>query len=455
MPSTQTRRSEDQGRPVRPTQPQLAALAQWRALALEQMPYLASILLRLDVWHAPGLGTYAVDERWRLYIDFDHAMTMETVQQGADSLLHECGHILGEHARIARELGVGPREQYTWNVAADCAWNDDLEAAGCVSLRGIWVTPDQLGEPTGRTPQHYYGVLRGRSRQSQQGDQSDADGSGASQPPGQGKGGQSQDGSAPYRGCGSGSGGAPAPCELGDGDASGAPIGDGEAQAILADTARQIVKARGTAPGGMVEDAELMLRPTATPWPRLLSAHVRSASAWVTGQVDQSTARRSRRRDLATMRSLSGGPARRVIRPGWVQPRITVEMIIDTSSSMSVGDVATCRSEVETIARRMGLRGDQLRVTEVDATVQRTVRYRSAKALGGIHGRGGTDMRVGIEAALERRDRADVLIVATDGFTPWPTERTPVPLIALIVGNPGATPPDWVRTVHVDSQDGY
>ena len=49
----------------RPTAAHLVYLAQCRAIALEMMPYLSSILLRLDVWNAPGLGTYAVDRRWR------------------------------------------------------------------------------------------------------------------------------------------------------------------------------------------------------------------------------------------------------------------------------------------------------------------------------------------------------------------------------------------------------
>ena len=266
--------------------------------------------------------------------------------------------------------------------------------------------------------------------------------------------GGAQQNPTPFKGCGSGAGSQAAPCEFGDGDDAGSPIGAAEAQMIFEETARQIVKARGTAPAGMVENAQLKLTPTRTPWQRLLAAHIRSASAWVAGQVDQSYARCSRRRDSAVLRSASGGPGRRVIKPGWVSPRPKIEVIVDTSGSMSVADVATCRSEIETIARRLSIRGDQLLITEVDATVQSDgVRYTTARALGGIHGRGGTDMCVGIEHALRRRHRADVLIVMTDGETRWPADRTPVPLIALIVGNPDVQdPPAWVRAIHVDRQ---
>ncbi len=91
-------------------------------------------------------------------------------------------------------------------------------------------------------------------------------------------------------------------------------------------------------------------------------------------------------------------------------PKPSIEAIVDTSGSMSTADVAVCRNEIEAIARKVGCRGDSLVVTEVDAKVQSIQRYRTQKALGAIHGRGGTDMRVGIEHALNRHKRPDVII---------------------------------------------
>ena len=240
----------------------------------------------------------------------------------------------------------------------------------------------------------------------------------------------------PYRGCGSGSGGEQAPCEFGDGDDAGHPVSTIEAEAILVQAAQDIIKSRGTAPSSMVEEAETLLKPSPTPWQRLLAAHVRQAVAWAAGHVDQSYQRRSRRRDNAILRPLGGGDGRKLVKPGWVAPTPSIEAIVDTSGSMSVADVAVCRNEIEAIARKVGCRGDSLVVTEVDAKVQSSQKYRTQKALGGIHGRGGTDMRVGIQHALNRKHRPDVIVLLTDGETPYPEAKLPVPLIVVIVGEP-------------------
>jgi hypothetical protein len=54
-----------------PTGENLDNLMAWRALALQQLPYQASMLLSLRVLDAPGLGTFAVDPFHRLYIDLE------------------------------------------------------------------------------------------------------------------------------------------------------------------------------------------------------------------------------------------------------------------------------------------------------------------------------------------------------------------------------------------------
>ena len=57
-------------------------------------------------------------------------------------------------------------------------------------------------------------------------------------------------------------------------------------------------------------------------------------------------------------------------------------------------------------------------------------------------------MRVGLAAALALPPRPDLVVVATDGFTPWPDRRPPgVVVVALIGGGPPAPP--WARTIRV------
>ncbi|RSS94279.1 VWA-like domain-containing protein, partial [Streptomyces sp. WAC05950] len=66
-----------------------------------------------------------------------------------------------------------------------------------------------------------------------------------------------------------------------------------------------------------------------------------------------------------------------------------------------------------------------------------------------LAGGGGTDMRVGISAALAMPDRPNVVVVLTDGYTPWPDETPSCRLIAALIGENPPAPPSWVETVRV------
>jgi predicted metal-dependent peptidase len=75
-----------------------------------------------------------------------------------------------------------------------------------------------------------------------------------------------------------------------------------------------------------------------------------------------------------------------------------------------------------------------------------------------LAGGGGTDMGSGIESAAALRPRPSVVIVLTDGYTPWPDQ--PPPGIRVIVGlltegmrPPGWAPPEWAQTVVIENTD--
>ncbi|HEY5855069.1 MAG TPA: hypothetical protein VIW24_13695, partial [Aldersonia sp.] len=75
-------------------------------------------------------------------------------------------------------------------------------------------------------------------------------------------------------------------------------------------------------------------------------------------------------------------------------------------------------------------------------------------------GGGGTDLRTGFAKALRARPRPDVLVVLTDGQSPWPTRR---PGCRTVVGlfqrenswsehDPDYVPdgpPEWARVVDI------
>jgi predicted metal-dependent peptidase len=116
--------------------------------------------------------------------------------------------------------------------------------------------------------------------------------------------------------------------------------------------------------------------------------------------------------------------------------------------------LARALAEMEGVLTRTGLRGRQISVLAVDTAVHAARRVSRAAQVQ-LTGGGGTDMGRGIAAAAALRTRPSVIIVLTDGFTPWP-ERPPrgIRVIVGLLTQPGGpspwSPPDWARTVPID-----
>ena len=89
-------------------------------------------------------------------------------------------------------------------------------------------------------------------------------------------------------------------------------------------------------------------------------------------------------------------------------------------------------------------------VLACDAAVGATSRVRRVEDVQLVGG-GGTDMRVGIAAAEASRPHPDVVVVFTDGYTPWPERPTRARLVVAIIGFQSSTEhaPDWATTVRV------
>ncbi|MFC8797275.1 VWA-like domain-containing protein [Promicromonospora sp. NPDC057138] len=450
-----TMASQSRVRPL--TRQQSEQVQAWTALALERMPYMATMLFNLRFVDAPGLGTFAVDGRYRCYIDFDAVASRGPAYCG-QALLHECSHLFADHATFAEDMGVDRAMRQVWNVAADAAINDDLRDGGCEMFDNAnpygHVLPSTLGEPDHRTPHHYFRALHtlldNPDAQVGRGP-GDVGTHGQADAVGQGGG---------WAGCGSGSGGAPAPCELGEGDdltGAAPPATTAERERVRVAVAVSIreaaAKARGTVPGGLVENADLVLTPAQVPWQQVLGRVLRGAVRARAGTMSESYQRRNRRRHDARVLT-SDGRGRRVVLPALMDPVPRVHVVRDTSGSMSEADLSAVTSEIVGIARRLRVRGDDLVIADVDAAVHDTRRYRRPSGLAEVSGRGGTDMRTGIDHALRAQPRPSVIVVMTDGETPWPSQQTScVPVVAAIV-HPSpehvvAKVPDWIRTVVV------
>ena len=103
-----------------------------------------------------------------------------------------------------------------------------------------------------------------------------------------------------------------------------------------------------------------------------------------------------------------------------------------------------------------------MRVLTCDAEVQAVERVSRASQIS-LLGGGGTDMGAGISQALQLKPRPSIVVVLTDGFTPWPSEvpRGVKVVVGLLEGRrwpmggmPSApAPPTWAKVVRI-TEDG-
>jgi predicted metal-dependent peptidase len=91
----------------------------------------------------------------------------------------------------------------------------------------------------------------------------------------------------------------------------------------------------------------------------------------------------------------------------------------------------------------------------VDTNVHAVTRVSRATQVE-LAGGGGTDMGAGITAAAALRPRPSVIIVLTDGFTPWPTAAPRSTKVVVGILGQNKAPirhfgvPPWARCVEID-----
>lgn len=392
-----------------------------RLAAVEWMPYFAHALFAVQPAAAPGLDTFAVDARWRLYMDPELLEGPRAWPVGVTAavLLHEIGHLIRDHA--GRQGSLPPPVHFlAWNLAGDAEINDDLLAAGAPLPDGT-VTPAALKLPERDVAERYYASLLDRE-QARPGSLAELDDGGP--------------------GCGSGSGGPAVPGEVPWAAGGGLPgVSPADADLVRRTVARDVKDAasrgRGTMPAGLDRWADRVLAPATVPWQQVLRGAVRAVLAGPAGRVDYTYRRPSRRR-------VPG-----VIRPGMRGVSLAVAVIVDTSGSMSQQQLDAALSEISGVITAAGVSRDHLHALACDAAAAVPQRVRSVSGIR-LTGGGGTDMRVGIAAAEALRPRPDAVIVLTDGDTPWPAQPTRSRLVCAVISpHPPRGTPEWAVTVHI------
>ncbi len=382
----------------------VAAARLWGAM---RFPYLASALFASSVVSAPGLGSIAVDRSWRLYVDPELVDRWSSEEIGS-VLVHHVGHLLRDHAGRAQSLGIDEKSEKDWVVAADAEINDDLVDSG-VSFPIDPIVPSALQCEPGGFAEDYFRAIRGK-------------------------------GVCPGE-CGSGAHAQPRRWEI---NSDGIPqISPATAHLLRCKAASEIRSCAGKLPGtvplGWQRWADELLEPKVD-WRRKLAADMRTGIASVAGCVDYSYMRPSRRASVAGD----------VILPALRRPLPTVAVVIDTSGSMSERLLGEVVAEVEGIMRGVGIGRDRIHVLACDTQVHRIQRVTCARQVE-LFGGGGTNMGAGIDSALGLRPRPSVIVVLTDGYTPWPSEGPKG--ARVIVGRVGSghwPVPRWAKLVRIE-----
>nr|WP_306337555.1 VWA-like domain-containing protein [Streptomyces sp. KL118A] len=395
-----------------------------RLHAARARPYLATALFALHIVASRQVPTMAVDRHWRCYVS-PGFVARTPVEELAGVWVHEVSHLLRDHHgrsdRVAKERGLnGPGERLRMNIAADCEINDDVFGDGLVRPEGA-VDPVALGLPEGELMEDYLRQFRLGPRTQ----------------------------NLSWLDCGSGADGLRRTWELGPDGAHG--LSDQERDAVRFRVAQGITARPGSAPKGWQRWAEEAFHPP-QPWRDLLGAAVRSAASGPGAGEDYTYGRPARRS--------AGVPG--VVLPSLRRRPPRVCVVIDTSGSVSDAELGSALLEVTAISRAVGGRRDLVTVLPCDAAAPSMHTLCRAEGIP-LMGGGGTDLRAGFARALRARPAPDVIVVLTDGQTPWPSTRPPCRTVVGLFPRPGRarswdeddpdyvpdTPPAWARVVEI------
>jgi predicted metal-dependent peptidase len=470
------------------------------------MPYLSTALYALVAVPTDRVTTMATDPAWRLYVNPAWlADAQRTAPEVGAALAHHVWHLLADHAGRASDVGVGGSTSRAWRVAADITVHEvagglaerargtgthpgdrvraprapsasrppppggaGVRATGpahAARLRALddhhrLIGADVVGLPGGRAAEEYYAMLTGLPAQDEDPEHDPAWVPRAPRPPdaeatdtlhpdagpldappmGAGPvGADSGDHQDADPSCGSGCDGIHRSYELPElADAGGlSPVA---AEAIRRTVAIefQAHPGRGDLPGDWGRWVSTILDPIVD-WRNVLHAAVRRGLGWANGHTDYTYSRISRRQAAAGS----------VILPALRRPVPRVGIVIDTSGSVDDGLLAQALGEIDGVLTALGVADPQVTVLAVDAAVHAVTTVRRADAAR-LAGGGGTDMALGIRAALELRPRVDVAVVLTDGQTGWPRQPAAIPVIAVLIGRTRVDlprTPDWIQRV--------
>lgn len=304
-----------------------------------------------------------------------------TLPQVMFVLAHEVLHIVFKHG-----LRRGSRNPQLWNIACDYAINLILHESGFEVIQGCLFDPQFKG----MSAEQIYDKLK--QQMDEENKKRKANGEGKADPSEMHKdtSGMGEDVREPA-----------------NMDAEAKAKAEQRIQQQVAQAAN-MARMAGKMSAGVARLVDEILNP-AVPWPDLLREYMTR-----TTKDNESWSRRNRRFSNVYL------PSRHSERMG------EIVVIADTSGSIGAREITQIISEVNSIAAYM--RPECIRLIYCDAQVVGEEVFEDGDEIA-CHpkGGGGTDMRVAL-AHVEQFD-PEVVVMITDGYTPWPETDPSYPLI--------------------------
>ena len=373
-----------------------------KIIAQSRWPYLSTLIFSLRIVETEDLPTLAVDAGWRMY--YNPTFVLQQIPEVlATMVLHEALHCVSKHNARFEALGRENSSHEIWNLSGDANINQMLDDAKMPwgefdpvryeSLAKYGVKGGMTTELTFFTMVKYF-----EDNPSKNPDHSD---------------------------CGGVTGGSARGYEIPKSDMDNPSIKNDQQDVIRDRVAQDVIrhareKGVGSVPGELLRWANELLNPQID-WKRELAGMMRSSLATVLGRKDYTYARPSRRQSSMAIHDPE------FILPSMRKPAPpTIAIIIDTSGSVQDKEITEFLSEVDGIASANGI-AQGITVIPCDAQVGEIQKIRSISGIADIKlgGGGGTDLRVGIAAAESLKPQPKIVIVLTDGYTPWPESIDP------------------------------
>lgn len=389
-------------------------LAAARLRAAEARPYYASALFALEPVRVDGDHVATVDAAGRLL--WSDAVVDEPVSVTATRIVHGLEHLLRDHTgrgtEWTRRIGADG-----WTKACDCEIDDDLED---LDRPDDLVTATSLGLPEGRAAEWYAARFAEAAEPDVDRSTTPTDGT-----TGEGDAAAPADGATETCTCLTPTDAAPA---------GAAALSEVRIEQLRSEVADAVAGQRGDVPAGIARWAAERSKAKPVDWRAVLLREVRRSVRRTLGADDHCFRRPSRRSPHPVLLPRLRGRA--------IQPAV----VIDTSGSISPGDLADAVRAVRDLLRTLTT-GEPVAVIACDTEVHAVTKVQRAGDIA-LAGGGGSDMTAGIEAAVD--SGADVVVVLTDGYVRWPERRQPVPVIAGLVGSStSAYLPDGVPVVRI------